>query len=288
MNSCVGAPWWPQVAEVVPIDRMARRLVASSRAGARQARSEWRLTASFARRQLHSQYRQSALSVVWSLLQPLALVVVYAVVFSQILRVEGGGLPYLSFVVAGLVVWRFFNAGINQANCFIDRSDTLSKAYFRREVIPFAGCLAATVELAIGYAAIFVVAAIQGIRPTVTVVAIPLIVAVLVVYTVAIAVLLGTVTVFVRDVAHAMPTVAQVLFLASPILYPQSQIPPNLAFLGVANPVAVVAEANRDVTLSGIWPQWGLLGIHLAIGSALLVGAVLYLRSIEDRIVDVV
>lgn len=276
------------MAEVVPIDRMARRLVASSRAGARQARSEWRLTASFARRQLHSQYRQSALSVVWSILQPLALVVVYAVVFSQILRVEGGGLPYLSFVVAGLVVWRFFNAGLNQATCFIDRSDTLSKAYFRREVIPFAGCLAATVELAIGYVAIFVVAAIQGIRPTVTVVAIPLIVAVLVVYTVAIAVLLGTVTVFVRDVAHAMPTVGQVLFLASPILYPQSQIPPNLAFLGVANPVAVVAEANRDVTLSGIWPQWGLLGIHLAIGSALLVGAVLYLRSIEDRIVDVV
>lgn len=276
------------MAEVVPIDRMARRLVASWRAGARQARSEWRLTASFARRQLHSQYRQSALSVVWSILQPLALVVVYAVVFSQILRVEGGGLPYLSFVVAGLVVWRFFNAGLNQATCFIDRSDTLSKAYFRREVIPFSGCLAATVELAIGYVAILVVAAIQGIRPTVTVVAIPLVVAVLVVYTVAFAVLLGTVTVFVRDVAHAMPTVSQVLFLASPILYPQSQIPPNLAFLGVANPVAVVAEANRDVTLSGIWPQWGLLGIHLAIGSVLLVAAVRYLRSIEDRIVDVV
>jgi ABC-type polysaccharide/polyol phosphate export permease len=276
------------VTEAIPARRIARRVVTSSRSGARQARSEWRLTASFARRQLHSQYRQSALTVVWSIIQPLALVVVYAVVFSQILRVEGGGLPYLSFVVAGLVVWRYFQAGLNQATCFIDRSDTLSKAYFRREVIPFSGCLAASVELLIGSVAILVVAAFQGIRPTVTVVAIPLILAVLIVYTVALAVLLGTVTVFVRDVAHAMPTISQVLFLASPILYPQSQIPPNLAFLGVANPVAVVAEANRDVTLSGIWPQWGLLAVHLAIGTTLLVGSVVYLRSIEDRIVDVV
>jgi ABC-type polysaccharide/polyol phosphate export permease len=251
-------------------------------------RAEARLTRSFARRLLHSQYRQSALALLWSILQPIALVIVYAVVFSQILQVEGGGLPYLSFVVAGLAVWRYFNAGLQQATSFIDRSDTLSKVYFRREVIPLSGCMAALVDLVIGFVALLVVAWIQGIRPTYAYLALPLVIAVLLLYTLAVAVMVATVTVFIRDLAHALPTISQVLFLASPILYPESQIPENLKFLGTVNPVAVVAEATRDVTLVGVWPDWSLLLVHLSIGAALFVASIVYIRAIEDRIVDVV
>lgn len=250
--------------------------------------AEARLALSFARRDLQSRYRQSSFALLWSVLQPLGLVAVYAVVFSQILRVEGGGLPYLSFVVAGLMVFRYFSAGLQQATCFIDRADTLTKAYFRRETLPLSGCVAALVDLAIGVSVLVVVAWIQGIRPTTTFVALPLVIAVLVAYTAATAIVFATVTVFVRDLAHALPTISQVLFLASPVLYPEAQIPPRLSFLGTVNPVAVVAEAVRETTLVGIWPEFDLLLIHLFVGSSLLVGAVVYLRSIEDRIVDVV
>jgi ABC-type polysaccharide/polyol phosphate export permease len=179
-------------------------------------------------------------------------------------------------------------AGLNQATSFIDRSSVLSKVYFRREVIPLSGCVAALLDLGVGLVAIVGVARIQGISPSITLVALPLVIAVLLVYTVAIAILLATITVFVRDVAHAMPTISQVLFLASPILYPESQIPSTLKFLGTVNPVAVVAEATRAVSLEGIWPNFDLLIVHLSIGTALLVGSVFYLRAIEDRIVDVV
>jgi lipopolysaccharide transport system permease protein len=271
---------------VEPAARYARRPF--SAANLRRARSEARLTLSFARRELHSKYRQSALSLFWGIAQPILLVLVYAVVFSQILNVSGGNIPYLSFVVAGIVVWRYFMAGLNQATSFIDRSSVLSKVYFRREVIPLSGCVAALLDLGVGLVAIVGVARIQGISPSITLVALPLVIAVLLVYTVAIAILLATITVFVRDVAHAMPTISQVLFLASPILYPESQIPSTLKFLGTVNPVAVVAEATRAVSLEGIWPNFDLLIVHLSIGTALLVGSVFYLRAIEDRIVDVV
>jgi len=254
----------------------------------RSGRAELRLVLSFARRELHSRYRQSALTVVWSVLQPVALVVVYGVVFSQILNVQGDGLPYLTFVVAGLAAWRYFQAGLQQATCFIDRSDTLSKVYFRREVMPLSGCVAALVDLSIGIVAMVVVGLIQGVTPTYTIVALPVVLAVLLLYTGAVAVVVATVTVFIRDLAHALPTVNQVLFLGSPVMYPESQIPEHLAFLGTVNPVAVVAESIRDVALRGIWPRWELIGLHLAIGGALLVAAILHLRSIEDRIVDVV
>ncbi|MEX0768894.1 MAG: ABC transporter permease [Microthrixaceae bacterium] len=265
---------------------LTRRLIRSEQI--RRFRSEARLATSFAKRELHNKYRQSALSLFWGIVQPLLLVLVYAVVFSQILNVDGGTIPYLSFVVAGLAIWRYFNAGLQQATSFIDRSSVLSKVYFRREIIPLSGCLAALIDLAVGLVAMVIVAWIQGIIPTATYAALPLVLAVLLVYTTAIAILLATVTVFIRDVAHALPTVGQVLFLASPILYPESQIPDNLKFLGTVNPVAVVAEATRAVALEGMWPQFPLLLIHLCVGTTLLVGSVFYLRSIEDRIVDVV
>lgn len=274
----------PEAITARPVPRRGASLAARTA----RLRAEARLTRSFARRLLHSQYRQSALSLLWSILQPIALVIVYAIVFSQILQVQGGGLPYLSFVVAGLAVWRYFNAGLQQATSFIDRSDTLSKVYFRREVIPLSGCTAALVDLAIGFVAVLVVAWIQGIPPTYAYLALPFVIAVLIVYTVAVAIVVATVTVFIRDLAHALPTISQVLFLASPVLYPESQIPENLKFLGTANPVAVVAEATRNVTLVGIWPNWPLLAFHFCVGSTLLVGSILYIRSIEDRIVDVV
>jgi len=247
-----------------------------------------RLATSFAKRELHSKYRQSSLSLFWGIVQPILLVLVYAVVFHQILNVTGGTIPYLSFVVAGLAIWRYFNAGLQQATSFIDRSSVLSKVYFRREIIPLSGCVAALADLAVGFVVLIIVAWLQHIPPSYTLVALPLILAVLLLYTSAVAVLLATITVFIRDVAHALPTISQVLFLASPILYPESQIPDSLKFLGTVNPVAVVAVATRAVALEGAWPQFSLLLIHLCVGSALLVGSILYLRSIEDRIVDVV
>jgi ABC-type polysaccharide/polyol phosphate export permease len=79
-----------------------------------------------------------------------------------------------------------------------------------------------------------------------------------------------------------------VLFLASPILYPTSQIPPALDFRGTVNPVAVAAEAMRRSTLAGEWPSFPLLSLHLVVGAGLLVASIAYLRSIEHRIVDVV
>jgi len=266
----------------------ARRRLRLRRSTVRRVRSEWRLIVSFARRTLNATYRQSALALLWTLLQPIALVAVYAIVFSQILKVEGEGLPYLSFVVCGLVIWRFFSAGLNQATAFRDRADTLGKAHFRREVIPLSGCLAAMVDLVVGVGVMIFVAWSQGIPPSLPLLALPAVMLVLVLYASATAVLVSTVTVFVRDLAHAMPTINQVLFLGSPVLYPNSQIPQNLQFLSRANPVAVVAQATREATLEGVWPDARLLLMHVVIGALFFAGSIAYLRSIEDRIVDVV
>ena len=132
-----------------------------------------------------------------------------------------------------------------------------------------------------------ILAASQGLYPTAAVLALPLIYLALILYTTAVAIFLATVTVFIRDVGHAMPTIQQLLFLATPIMYPESQVPNNLRFMASLNPIAGLTEMCRDAVLRGIWPSVGGIAVHLTAGVILVFAAVQYLRAIEHRIVDV-
>lgn len=252
------------------------------------ARSELRLIRSWAQRELHATYRQSSLRLVWSVVQPLSVFAVYVVVFHWILDVNGAdGLPYLSFMVVGVTVWRYFSIGMMRCTSLVDNARVLGRVYFRREVIPLSGCLTGGIDLTIGTVAMIALAWIQGIAPTVTLLALPVIYLILVLYTGAVAVFLSTVTVFVRDLGHAMGTIAQLLFLATPIMYPPSQLPPELQFLQTANPLSALVESARDVTLLGQWPDPYAMAVHLVVGASLLAASIWYLRAIEHRIVDI-
>ena len=256
-------------------------------AGRASLLAEARLTVSWARRALHGTYRQSSLRLFWAVVQPLSVYAVYVIVFQYILKVETGDIPYLSFMVAGVTVWRYFAIGLNTANAFVDQAHVLSRVYFRREIVPLSMCLTGLIDLGIGTVALVVVMALQGVDLHWSFLALPLVYVDLILYTAAVAVLLSTVAVFVRDLGHAMPTIAQLLFLATPIMYPASQLPPNLEFLAVVNPIAVLAEAARDATLRGAWPSPLALGVNFVIGAVLFAAAIAYLRSIEHRIVDI-
>lgn len=250
--------------------------------------TEARLIVSWARRELHGTYRQSSLRLVWTVVQPLSVYAVYVVVFHWILKISDDELPYLSFMVVGLTLWRYFAVAFTKATAIVDNAGMLSRVYFRREIIPMSGCTAALIDLGIGTVAMFLLAFAQGIRPTVTVVALPVVYVALILYTVGAAVLLSTVTVFARDLGHAMPTISQLLFLATPVMYPASQVPENLQFLQTLNPIAQLLEAARLCVLAGQWPDGVALAVNLVLSAAFAATCISYLRSIEHRIVDVV
>jgi ABC-type polysaccharide/polyol phosphate export permease len=249
--------------------------------------AEWRLTVSWALRSLHGTYRQSSLRLLWSVVQPLSVYAVYLIVFQYILAVETEDVPYLSFMVVGVTVWRYFAVGLSAVTALVDQAAVLRRVYFRREIVPMSICLTGLIDLGIGTVAAFVMMALQGVAFHWTILALPLVYVDLVLYTAATAILLSTVAVFARDLGHAMPTIAQLLFLATPIMYPASQLPPNLEFLAVVNPIAVLAELARDATLRGTWPSPLALSVNFVLGLTLLVAAIAYLRSIEHRIVDI-
>lgn len=243
--------------------------------------------AAWAKRDLAARYRQTSLRLLWSILQPASVILVYAFVFRRILRVDSGELPYLSFIVVGMAGWRYFTVGLSQATSLVDHSNLLEKVAMRCEVIPLSACLAATLDLLVSTVAMVVVASLQGIRPSITMLALVPVYVSLFAYTSAVAVVIAGVTVFARDLSHAMPSVQQVLFFATPVMYAADRAADEFGFLVRLNPIAQVLEAMRDSALRSTWPDPVNLAANLGIGLVLLAGAIAYLRSIEHRIVDV-
>lgn len=258
----------------------------ASRAGARLRRVR-HLVRALAEREFKTRYRQSVLDVAWGFVSPIVIMAVYGVILRQAFDVEGDGLPYLSFAWLGVVVWTFFATGLGTAiPSLLQSAELVSKVYFPREAVPLAAVCAALVDLAIASATVVALAFVQHVPPGRTVVAAAVPLAVLLVWTAAIAVVGGVLSVFVRDVNHFAQLALRVGFFATPVMYPVSHLPGELRWLGTVNPVAVAIEALRDTVLRDRWPDWELLAVHGAVGLVVLAGAILYTRSVEDRIVD--
>lgn len=247
------------------------------------------LVLALARRDLKTRYRQSALDVAWGFITPVVVMLVYGVVLKGAFDVSGDDLPYLSFAWTGVVAWSFFASGISQGvPSLISAADLISKVYFPRESVPLATVVAALPDLAIASATVLVVAALQGVAPGAHAVLAIVPLALLIIWTAALAVLGAVLTVFVRDVNHGAQLALRVGFFATPVMYPISQLPDGLQWLGVVNPVGVAIEALRDTVLRNTSPDWSLLAIQGVVGTVLLVASIAYARSVEDRMVDVI
>lgn len=249
---------------------------------------QWPLLWSLSEREFRSRYRQSLLAIAWSLFQPILLVAVYAIFFKGILDVSGGGVPYLSFILAGLVPWRLVVSSLGATTTLTDNVNVITKVYFPRELVPLSHVVTALVDLAIGTVILVAVAWVQGYAPGLEMVALPLIYLLVVTVSAAAIIFAATLAVFIRDVALAMPMLLQLVFFASPIMYPPDQLPPWLEWLSFLNPFAVAVNALRDVMFAGVWPDWPLLLGHLVVAMGWFVASVAYVRSVEHRLVDVV
>lgn len=253
-----------------------------------RVRSELPLVAMWGAREYRVRYRQSMLGVLWSVVQPAALLATYGTVLSLVLKVRTEDLPYVSFAYSGLVGWTFVANAVNSSfPSMINAMSLTSKVYFPREVIPLSAVTASSLDLAIGTTILMLVALIQRVGLSGTLVAIVPIDLVLFLYVAAISVFGAAITVFIRDLRHVLPVVMQIVFFASPVMYPASVVPEQWRWVHVINPIAVVAEATRDVVLRHVWPRWPILGIHAVVAVLLLCSAIVYTRSVEPRLVDV-
>lgn len=248
----------------------------------------WPLLRMWTGRELRARYRQSILSVGWSLVQPVVLLVTYGIVLTAVLDIRQEELPYLSFAWSGLVVFNFMQQSSSQGVGSIeDAGPIISRVYFPREVLPLAFVLTAAVDLMIATAVLIVVVAIQLHRVPLQLVALPVVYAILIALAAAFTTIAATASAYRRDVRHAMPLLLRALFIVSPVMYPVALINKFAPALATVNPMTVLIEATRDVAVRGRWPDWGLLGTHGLVAAVLCVIALLVVRRSDRTISDV-
>lgn len=249
----------------------------------------WDLLLTLSLHRIKVRYKQSALGWGWALAQPVALMLIYTVIFSVVTRMPSEGAPYSVFVFAALLPWTFFSTAMNSAsNSLVAHNYLITKVYFPREILPLTYLVVALFDFLAAGAVLAAMMVYHGIVPTVHILWVVPIMAVALIFVLGLALLFSAVQVSFRDIGLALPLLLQVWTFASPVVYPLSAVPERYRTWYLLNPMAGVVENFRRVVLQGTAPDLHSLGIAAGISALLLPLAYGYFKHRESTIADTI
>jgi len=242
----------------------------------------------FAVRQVKVKYKQAAIGVGWAVVQPIAAAGIFALFLGRFANVTSEGAPYLLFALCGTVIWTYFSASASSAaESLVNDSALLRKVFFPREVLPLAAILAGLVDLGPGLAILVIAALLYGIVPGVAWLALPLVLAIVVLFAAAVGVGLSGLNVYYRDVRYVLPFVLQLGLFASPVVYSLASVPAGWRdFYEVINPLAAAIDGLRRIVLHDEWPQFGITFGALAWCAFLAIGGYALFKRLERGFTD--
>lgn len=232
-------------------------------------------------------YKQSVLGVLWAILQPLAVMLIFTFVFSMIARMPSEGAPYAIFAYTALLPWIYFSTGVaNATNSLTNHAQFVTKVYFPREILPITYVAAALFDFIVASTLLAGLMIYYRVPLTINVLYAFPIIAVLSCFSLAISFFLSATQVRFRDLGVAVPLLLQVWLFATPVIYPLSAVPERLRPLYTLNPMVGIVESFRQVVLKGAAPEAGSLLLASAIAIILLVVSFLYFKWIEATMAD--
>src|SRR6266545_3456575 len=211
----------------------------------------------FTIRHFKIRYKQAAIGVGWSLLQPLLAAGIFAIFLGRFAHLSGEGRPYFLFALAGLVPWTFCATALNSAaDSLIRDSSMVRKVYFPREILPLSAVAAALADLPAALLVLLGMGMATGGRPSITWLLIPLPVFMLLLFASSLGLILSALNVYYRDIRHALPFFLQIMMFGSPIVYSLGVVPLEWRGLYQAlNPVATAVDDIRRLVLHDAWPD---------------------------------
>jgi lipopolysaccharide transport system permease protein len=257
-------------------------------------RAAWRsrgFIASSVRREFSARYRNSLLGAAWAVINPLAMVAVYMLIFSQLMhaRLPGSSntLDYGIYLCAGILSWGLFAEIVNRStSVFLEHADLIKKMNFPRICLPLIVLGNAGINFAIIFGLFLVVLIASGNFPGVYLLALLPVLAILCLLGLGLGILAGILNVFFRDAGQFFSVLLQFWFWFTPIVYPVSILPEGVLPVIAANPLTPLIASQQAIALGHGWPDWGTL---LAPSVAALVAVALALalfRRRADELVD--
>ena len=201
----------------------------------------------FVWRDVKARYAQTALGVSWAILQPLAAMLIFTVVFSYWAKIPSDGLPYSVFAYAALLPWTLLAKSLERSGgSIVTESNLIKKVYFPRLIIPIAATLAGLIDFAVALIILVGLMVWFGIMPTWGVLAIPLLVVMTIATSCAVSFWLAALNAQYRDIAGTIPLLSQLWMYASPVVYPVSLVPEQWRLIYSINPMVGSFWKNKS------------------------------------------
>lgn len=218
------------------------------------------------KKEIRGKYKNSFLGVIWSFLNPLLQIAVYAIVFPLILKNTQEN--YVIFLCCGLIPWAFFSTAITRsAFTMVENGNILKKVYFPREILPISIVTSEAVNFMISTIIIIGFVVFGGLGITKYVILYPIVLVAQYLLLIAISLIVSSISVYVRDLQHLIGVALQLLFYATPIVYAADTIPEEFKWILKINPMTYIINGYRDIfynqTMIEIKPLLILMGISI-------------------------
>jgi lipopolysaccharide transport system permease protein len=244
------------------------------------------------KREFQSKYSNAVLGALWSLLSPLAMIVVYTVIFAEVMHSKLPGAAdshyaYSIWLCAGVLTWGLFAEIVARAQgMFIEQANLIKKVSFPRICLPLIVVLSATLNFAIifGLFTVFLVA--SGTFPGWIYFSILPVLAVQILLAIGLGMIAGVLNVFFRDVGQFVTIAMQFWFWLTPIVYPATILPADVRPLLDWNPMARVIGAYQAVLVQGAAPDWRSLFPVFVLAVALCLFGLRLFRRRAGEMVD--
>lgn len=216
------------------------------------------------KREFQSKYRNSLLGAAWTILNPLAMIVVYTVIFAQVMRAKLPGVDttfaYSIYLCAGVLTWGLFAEITSRAqNMFLEHANLIKKLSFPRLCLPVTVLANALLNFGIVFGLFSAFLVVSGNFPGWAYLALVPLLVIQVLFAIGLGISLGVLNVFFRDVGQFFGIFIQFWFWLTPIVYPANTLPESVRPWLELNPMASLSAAYQTVLVMGHWPQWSTL-----------------------------
>ena len=256
----------------------------------------WRyrdLLATLTAHRIKVRYKQSVLGMAWAVLQPLALMLIYTVIFSLIARMPSEGAPYAVFAYTALLPWTTFATALgNATNGLVGHAGLITKVYFPREILPLSYVIAAVADFLIAGVVLGGLLIYYRIGLTPNALWVLPIMLTMMLFVLAVGLFLSALQVRFRDVGFGLPLLIQLWMFATPVIYPLSvvmesaRVPAAAKFAYNLNPMVGIVENFRRVILQGTPPDGRSLGLAVGVSLVLLPLTYAYFKRTEATMAD--
>lgn len=242
------------------------------------------------KREFQSKYRNSLLGAAWNVLNPLSMIFIYTVIFSQVMRTRlpgvDGSFAYSIHLCAGVLTWGLFAEIASGAqNTFIHNANLIKKLSFPRLCLPVTVVANGLVNFIIIFSLFTIFLVATGNFPGLPFLAMVPVLMIVVAFAIGLGVTLGVLNVFFRDVGQFFGIFLNFWFWTTPIVYPISILPEGLQSWMRFNPMAGIVQASQTILMQGKWPDWAALGWITVVAALLcLLGLRLFRRHAGEMV----